>query len=109
MGVWVAAPTLAANETIHWQSSAGRSLTRWVTAGGQLFVTNERVLFQPNRFDKLTGKKSWACPLTSITGLEAIDRAPTVVGGGMRTRLGLQTPDGIEKFGRESFLLSSGA
>ncbi len=98
MGVWLAAPKLAANETIQWQSSASRSITRWLTAGGRLFVTNERVLFQPNRFDKLTGKKSWECPLASVTGLEVIDRDSAVAPGGLRTRLGLQTSDGTEKF-----------
>jgi hypothetical protein len=98
MGVWVAKPKLEADERIRWQSTAGRSLNRWITSGGRLIVTNQRVLFQPNRFDVITGKKPWECPLTSVTGLYSLDRDPTVLAGGLRKRLEIQTLDGAETF-----------
>lgn len=98
MGFWLARPRLETDETIRWQSSAGRSLSRWITSGGQLIVTNHRVLFQPNRFDRLTGKRQWECPLASVTGLEAVDRDPTVLAGGLRKRLKIQTQDDHEIF-----------
>lgn len=98
MGLWLAQPKLEADETIRWQSSAGRSLNRWITSGGKLAVTNRRVLFQPNRFDAITGKELWECPLASVMGFEAVDRNLTVLAGGMRARLGVQTSDGVEVF-----------
>ncbi len=98
MGLWLAQPKLEADEAIRWQSSAGRSLNRWITSGGKLVVTNRRVLFQPNRFDAVTGKKPWECPLASVTGFEAVDRDLTVLAGGMRKRLGIQTSDGVKIF-----------
>lgn len=63
-----------------------------------MVVTNRRVLFQPHRFDTATGKKPWECPLASVDGLQIVDREPTVLAGGMRKRLGIQTSDGIEIF-----------
>jgi hypothetical protein len=98
MGLWLAQPKLEADETIRWQSSAGRSLNRWITSGGKLMVTNRRVLFQPNRFDTVTGKKPWECPVASVTGFETVDRDLAVLAGGMRERLGVQTVDGTEIF-----------
>ena len=61
-------------------------------------MTNRRFLFQPNRLDGFTGKKQWECPLTSVVGFEEVDRDPTVLAGGMRRRLGIQTRDGVEVF-----------
>jgi hypothetical protein len=98
MGLWLAQPKLDADETIRWQSSANRSLNRWITSGGQLMVTNRRVLFQPNRFDAVTGKKPWECSLPSVTGFDVLDRDLTVFAGGMRKRLGIQTSDGVKIF-----------
>lgn len=98
MGLWLAEPKLEAGEAIRWQSSAGRSLNRWITSGGRLTVTNKRVFFQPNRFDTATGKTPWECPLASVAGFEAVDRDLTVAAGGTRKRLGIQTSDGVEIF-----------
>lgn len=98
MGFWLAQPRLEKDETIRWQSPAGRSLSRWITSGGRLIVTNRRVLFQPNRFDKLTGKTRWDCPLSSVTEFEVVDRDPTVLAGGLRKRLRIQTQDDHEIF-----------
>ena len=98
MGLWIAQSKLEAGETVRWRSSAGRALNRWITSGGQLVVTNRRVLFQPNRFDTATGKKPWECLLASVRGFEAVERDLTELAGGMRERLGIQTTDGTEIF-----------
>lgn len=57
MGIWLTQPEPETDETIRWHSSAGRSLSGWVMSGGQLIVTTQCVLFQSNRFDRLTGNK----------------------------------------------------
>lgn len=97
-GLLLGQPKLAAGESVRWCSTAGRALNRWLTAGGQLVVTERRVLHQPNRFDIATGKKPWECPLASVTGFEIVDRDFTVLAGGVRKRLGIQTLDGAALF-----------
>lgn len=98
MSFWFAHPKFEIGEAIRWESSAGRTLNRWITSGGRLVITNRRVLFQPNRFDALTGKRPWECPLASVKGVQTVDRDPSVLAGGMRERLGIQTTDGVEVF-----------
>ena len=63
-----------------------------------MVVTDQRVFFQPNRIDAVIGGKPWECPLTAVTEVEIIDRDRTVLAGGMRERLGIQTGDGTEIF-----------
>lgn len=98
MSLWFAQPKLGVDEAICWQSSAGRSLNRWITSGGRLLVTDRRILFQPNRLDSATGKKPWECPLSAVTGIEPVNRDPTVLAGGLRKRLGIKTTRGNEAF-----------
>jgi hypothetical protein len=98
MGFWIVQPQLGPGEKVRWKSSAGRALNRWITSGGQLVVTNRRILFQPNRFDMATGKKSWECPLSSVEGFEVVNRDLTALAGGMRERLGIRTAKGQEVF-----------
>lgn len=102
MGIWIPQPRLQEGEVVRWQASAGRSLNRWITSGGQLLVTDRRVLFQPNRFDVFTGKRPWECLLDSVTGLEIVDRDLITPAGGPRKRLGINTA-----FGRELFVVNS--
>lgn len=61
-------------------------------------MTDRRVLFQPNRFDAITGKKPWECSRGSVTGIEEVGRDLAVPAGGMRQRLGIQTSGGVESF-----------
>jgi hypothetical protein len=76
----------------------GRALNRRITSGGQLVVTDRRLLFQPNRFDAATGKKPWELPLGDVVDIEPVDREPTAAAGGSRRRLGIRTSSGVEIF-----------
>lgn len=98
MSIWIAQPKLEAGETIRWKSSAGRALSRWITSGGQLVVTDRRLMFQPNRFDAATGKKPFELPLGDVLDIEPIDREFTAMAGGSRKRLGIKTLSGVEIF-----------
>jgi hypothetical protein len=98
MGILNAPPKLKPGEMIRWQSFASRAASRWRTSGGKLFVTDQRVFFQPTRIDAVISGKPWECPLTAVTGVEIIDRDLTALAGGMRERLGIQTADGVEIF-----------
>lgn len=98
MGIWIAQPKLEAGETIRWRSSAGRALNRWITSGGQLMVTDRRLLFQPNRFDAATGKKPLEISIDNVVDIEPVAREPTATAGGLRERLGIRTSSGVEIF-----------
>jgi len=98
MGILTARPKLNSNETIRWKSSAGRVVSAWATSGGLLIITDQRMLFQPNRFDTTTGRKSWECPLDAVTNIEIIDREGKTLTGGVRKRLEVQTVHGAETF-----------
>jgi hypothetical protein len=98
MGIWIAQPKLETGETIRWKSSAGHALSRWITSGGQLVVTDQRLLFQPNRFDAATGKTLLELPVDEVVDIEVVDRDPTVTAGGSRRRLGIKTSSSLEIF-----------
>lgn len=91
-------PKLKPDETLLWKTLANRVVSSRSTSGGQLIVTDRRVFFQPNRFDSAIGRKLWECPFDTVRGIETIDRDRTVLAGGMRKRLGIQTADGVEIF-----------
>lgn len=98
MGILNAPPKLKPREMIRWRSFASRAVSRWRTSGGKLIVTDQRVFFQPTHIDAVIGGKSWECPLTAVTGVEIVERDLTVLAGGMRERLGIQTVDGTKIF-----------
>jgi hypothetical protein len=66
--------------------------------GGRLFVTSERVLFQASRFDRATGGKHWEVPVTSVTEVGYVEKGGDPHAGGLRPRLGIRTPAGLEIF-----------
>ncbi len=46
--------------------------------GGKLFLTDQRLLFMPNRFDDATGGDEWGCPLGDITAVGVEPRRPAI-------------------------------
>lgn len=88
MGLWIRAPRLADSETLLWKRLANRT-QGGRAIGGALYLTEQRLLFQPHRIDALTGGKAWSAPLASIlaAGTEARNGDP--FSGGLRTRLRL--------------------
>jgi hypothetical protein len=98
MGILQIRPKLEPGEVLRWKSLANRVISRASTAGGQLVVTDRRVLFQPNRFDARLGREVWERPLDAVTGIETVGRDANVFTGGPRKRLGIRTADGYEVF-----------
>lgn len=94
MGIWVKSPKLAASETITWQRSANRTQSANRAVGGRLYLTGERLLFEPNHIDALTGGRSWNSALADM--VEIGTQAPTgeKFNGGLRTRLRIGLRDG---------------
>lgn len=94
MGIWVKSPQLAASETVTWKRSANRTQSANRAVGGGLYLTGERLLFEPNHIDALIGGRSWYSALSDIA--EIGTQAPTggKFNGGLRARLRIELRDG---------------
>jgi hypothetical protein len=81
---------------------------RRIARGGRLYLTDERIVFRPHGFDARLGADSLAVELDEVrlattelgSGLAGVVTSPldTLFGGGVRTRLRVQTDDGAELF-----------
>lgn len=74
MGVFVNDPTLQTGEEVQLRYRANR-FVRWRAIGGLLLITNQRVLFQPHRFDEWFKATQWSCPAREVTGVEVVKRS----------------------------------
>ena len=53
MGAWVRHSELEGGEVVKWTKAANRQQSELRAVGGKLFLTDRRLLFQPNRFFRL--------------------------------------------------------
>ena len=97
MGVLQIRPKLDPGEQLRWKCLANRVVGK-IDEGGQLVVTDRRVLFQPNRVDASLGHEGWECPLGGVTAVELVGRDGSLFAGGVRKRLGLRTEESLEVF-----------
>ena len=76
-----------ANHTQHAQRAVG----------GRLFLTSQRLLFEPNSFDAALAGQPWAAPLANVdhAGVTGIDLSQ-FFGGGLRRRLVVVFTDGSD-------------
>jgi hypothetical protein len=99
MGIWVRGPDLGQAETVVWNRAANRSQSTGRAVGGRLYLTQERLVFEPNRVDAATGGDSWQAPLGALAAVSAQPPDGRALSGGLRTRLRLDLSDGnIELF-----------
>jgi hypothetical protein len=75
---------------------ANQTVSAWRAIGGELVVTDRRVMFRPNRVDAALGGRVWVVPLAEVVdvGKKRPNLAP--FSGGLRSRLRLRTRDGAE-------------
>ena len=66
MGIWIARPALSETEAVVWQQLANRTQSANRAVGGRLYLTDTRLVFEPNRVDAATGGSRWSVPLGSI-------------------------------------------
>lgn len=98
MGFWVGRPVLHVGEAVRWSPPANRD-QGGRAVGGRLFVTQSRMVFQPNRIDALFGGKNWECDLDEIDSFGTVPRDGNPFSGGVRNRLRVETSDGdVERF-----------
>lgn len=68
MSWWVPEPALAQGETVVWQRPASQPQRRRLV-GGRVFLTAQRLIFQPNRLEAATGAKPWAADVREIVAV----------------------------------------
>jgi hypothetical protein len=78
MGIWFPSAELAGDEQVRYRSSADTFAGRR-SIGGQLTVTDRRVVFVPNRLDGLTGGRGRAVALADIRGVRTLDPGTSAV------------------------------
>ncbi|WP_194820343.1 hypothetical protein [Nocardia sp. XZ_19_385] len=99
MGIWLRSPKLADSETVTWKHFANHSQSRNRAIGGRLYLTQTRLLFEPNQLDGATGGRSWHAPLGAIRAVGAQEADGSLFNGGLRRRLRLELSDGsVELF-----------
>jgi hypothetical protein len=86
MGWWVRSPDLEPGEHVAWSRFANREQTSMRQTGGRLFLTDRRVLFQPNRLDLLMGGQSWQAGRNDIRLMRVEGSRPTAPIMGLTAR-----------------------
>jgi hypothetical protein len=66
MSWWVAKPKLQPGERLLTKFVANREQSFYRQVGGCLFLTDRRLIFQPNRFDRVLSGEQWAVELPAI-------------------------------------------
>jgi hypothetical protein len=64
-------PTLLPGESVAWCKGLARVGKR-STHGGVLYISDKRVLFLPNRFERFFGSATWDCYLSEIARVERV-------------------------------------
>lgn len=98
VGLWFRRPSLRPDEAIVWRKAANRQQGQSRGVGGRLYLTEARLLFEPNQLEHRMRGVDWAVTLDQIdhVGKEARDFNPFT---GLRTRLRVDLADGgVELF-----------
>ena len=63
MARWVREPDKLTKGELITRALAANHQVGWRAVGGRLFVTNERLIFEPNAVDRRSGGGRWECRL----------------------------------------------
>jgi hypothetical protein len=77
-------PQLSPGESILWVAPVG--LTGRTSIAGHLFLTQSRLVFQPNRLAPKSAERR-DFPLNNIVKLERVERTGTLYDGGLHPRM----------------------
>jgi hypothetical protein len=97
MGIWVGSPLLEGVEKLRWKRAANHTQGNRAV-GGRLFMTNQRLIFQPNRLDAATKGLQWSVRLRDVQSVGKEDRDMNPFSGGLRNRLRVHDAHGSELF-----------
>ena len=96
---WYTRPKLFAGETVRWSAPATREQSRLRGVSGKLFLTGDRLLFQPNRLEWAMGARRWECWLVRMAEVGREGRGANPLSGSFRTRLRIEDNQGtVDRF-----------
>lgn len=98
-GTWFNQPTLHDSEVIALAYPANHTQNDWRAVGGKLFVTNQRIIFIPNKADHNFGGNSVEVTHEQVSSIFVKERSISIMelfSGGLRDRLGIRLADGTE-------------
>ena len=72
MGIWFPSVALANGEQVRYRAAANSFRGRR-SIGGQITITDQRLIFTPNRLDGLTGGRRRAISLDEIRSVQTLD------------------------------------
>ncbi len=72
MGTWITSPDLLPGEVVDFKAAANHLVGRR-SVGGQVTVTDQRLLFLPNRLDRLTGGRKIEVLRSAITNTRVLE------------------------------------
>lgn len=103
MGILFLQPEMQQGESEIWRTRANHvQATRAV--GGSLHLTNQRLLFEPHRFERMLKASPWSCDLTRVALVETRQRSMReALAGGLTKRLEVALLEG----GSELFVVPS--
>ena len=94
MGWWVAKPYSRGDEVWVWNCGANRQQGGIRQVGGRLFLSDQRLVFQPTRLDSVTRGKRWAVSRGQVAELSVSARQAGLNPAGLRNRLRVSQIDG---------------
>jgi len=98
MGIWFQSVALADGEEVRHRAAANSFRGRR-SIGGQITVTDRRVIFLPNRLDAVTGGRRWESTIDNMRAvrtLKAGRQAVSLRGLGAALRRQIEIDDGSE-------------
>jgi hypothetical protein len=82
MGWLIAAPEMREGERVLWRKFANRQQSAVRVVGGRLFLTDQRLIFQPHRLDAALGGEGWSAALKDVEVSAAARQQPFALGPG---------------------------
>lgn len=97
---WLLRPVeLDAGEVVRWCVRANRQQSGWRAVGGELCVTNYRIVFTPNRVDIRLRGRPWSSGFQDLASVGIEPRGAQPFSGAWRQRLRVVMTDGtVELF-----------
>jgi hypothetical protein len=66
IGLRVDAPEVEPDEQVVWEARANRFQARVRSIGGRIYLTDRRLIFAPNRFERKVGGRAWGARLIDL-------------------------------------------
>lgn len=66
LGLRVQEPAFEEGEEVRWEARANRFQQRFRSIGGRIYLTDRRLVFAPNKFEKKIAGRAWSARLVDL-------------------------------------------